>query len=302
MKYIKPYQIFESAESLWRVAPSSIHGQGCFAIVDLPAETDLGLLHTILPDGYDHTELGHMYNHSTTPNCYNKKIGNQRFLVTIRPVKMGEELTGDYRLQPDLEQPQPDWIGESQEEVDTAKRLLDLGLMEPQDYKQKLRELGWDKKYRNQFVEALEKLFADLGLEWRNWATDRQRKNGTVLLKFSPADAAELIFTATVPPGLTPRQAARFQNIKERLLKVKREMEMDVEVRGRLAFEYWIFPGSFRPSGHFGEPTSSQTVNFDGSTDPQHSMARFLYQVALDADAKGWIWNPQHPHYNFARR
>jgi hypothetical protein len=430
MKYIKPYQLFESAESLWRVAPSSIHGQGCFAIVDLPAETDLGLLHTILPDGYDHTELGHMYNHSTTPNCYNKKIGDQRFLVTIRPVKAGEELTADYRLQPDLEQPQPDWIGESQEigwkewctipklgrflakldtgngtkasslgvdsievdgdqvywscngvdrqdpikdwshaevgsnidkrpviildielgphrlskvpialtdrsdkstpvlvnrdilsqlgvvvapdrefllgesqeEVDTAKRLLDLGLMEPQDYKQKLRELGWDKRYRNQFVEDLEKLFGDLGLEWKNWATDRQQRNGTVLLKFSPADAAELIFTATVPPGLTPRQSARFQNIKARLLKVRREMEMDVEVRGRLAFEYWIFPGSFRPSGHFGEPTSSQTVNFDGSTDPQHSMARFLYQVALDADAKGWIWNPQHPHYNFARR
>ena len=191
---------------------------------------------------------------------------------------------------------------ESAEEIAAAKRMLDLGLIEPQDFKQKIRELGLDKQYRSEFVENLEKLFADLGLEWKNWATHRQQKNGTVLLKFSPADAAELIFTATVPPGLTPRQETRFQNIKERLLKVKREMEMDVEVRGRLAFEYWIFPGSFRPSGHFGEPTSSQTVNFDGSTDPQHSMARFLYQVALDADAKGWIWNPQHPHYNFARR
>jgi hypothetical protein len=193
-------------------------------------------------------------------------------------------------------------LWESQEEVDAAKRMLDLGLIEPEDWKQKLRELGWDKKYRSQFVEDLEKLFADLGLEWRNWATDRQKKNGTVLLKFSPADAAELIFTATIPPGLTPRQETRFRNIKDRLIKVKREMEMDVEVKGRLAFEYWIFPGSFRPSGHFGEPTSSQTVNFDGSTDPQHSMARFLYQVALDADAKGWIWNPQHPRYGWGRR
>ena len=139
MKYIKPYQIFESSESLWRVAPSSIHGQGCFAIVDLPAETDLGLLHTILPDGYDHTELGHMYNHSTTPNCYNKKIGDQRFLVTIRPVKAGEELTADYRLQPELEQPEPDWIGESQEEVDTAKRLPDSWAYQNQSMPQRQR-------------------------------------------------------------------------------------------------------------------------------------------------------------------
>lgn len=115
MKYIKPYQIFESAATLYRVAPSQIHGQGCFAIADLPAEMNLGLLHTILPDGYDHTELGRMYNHSDKPNCYNKRIGDQRFLVTLRPVKMGEELTADYRLQPDLEQPQSGWIHRSQD-------------------------------------------------------------------------------------------------------------------------------------------------------------------------------------------
>ena len=79
-------------------------------------------------------------------------------------------------------------------------------------------------------------------------------------------------------------------------------MEMDSTVRGRSAFEYWIFPGSFRPSGHFGEPTSSETVKFSDGMDPQAVMARFLYQVALDADAKAWYWNPQHPHYAWARR
>ena len=115
MKYIKPYGIFESAESLYRVAPSPIHGQGCFAITDLPAEKDLGLLHTILPNGYSHTELGQMHNHSDKPNCYNKKIGDQRFLVTLRQVKTGEELTTDYRLQPDLEQPQSGWRHRSQD-------------------------------------------------------------------------------------------------------------------------------------------------------------------------------------------
>ena len=31
---------------------------------------------------------------------------NTRYLVTIQPVRQGEELTADYRLQPDLEQPE----------------------------------------------------------------------------------------------------------------------------------------------------------------------------------------------------
>jgi SET domain-containing protein len=46
-----------------------------------------------------------MYNHSDTPNCYNKKINNKRYLVTLHAIPRGEELTADYRLQPDLEQP-----------------------------------------------------------------------------------------------------------------------------------------------------------------------------------------------------
>ena len=181
-------------------------------------------------------------------------------------------------------------LWESQEEVDTAKRLLDLGLMEPADYKQKLRELGWDKKYRSQFVEELEKLFADLGLEWKNWATHRQQKNGTVLLKFSPADAAELIFTADLPKGLSPAQEARYAKIKMEMQQWQRQMEIETSAEGRSPFEYWIFPGSLRNSGRIGSPTSNRQVIFDGLTRPETALARFMYQVALDAHGRSWRW------------
>jgi len=160
MKYIKPYKIWESAETLWKLAPSSIHGQGVFAVVDLPAETNIGLLHTILPDGYDHTQLGHMYNHSGEPNCYNKRVGDQRFLVTIRPIKSGEELTGDYRLQPDLEQPQAGWIGESADQFWTGyERLVDLGMIDLAD---------WDKIRDDVMLLVKERLaghYPDLDVE-----------------------------------------------------------------------------------------------------------------------------------------
>ena len=179
---------------------------------------------------------------------------------------------------------------ESAEEIAAAKRMLDLGLIEPQDFKQKIRELGLDKQYRSEFVENLEKLFADLGLEWKNWATHRQQKNGTVLLKFSPADAAELIFTADLPKGLSPAQEARYAKIKMEMQQWQRQMEIETSAEGRSPFEYWIFPGSLRNSGRIGSPTSNRQVIFDGLTRPETALARFMYQVALDAHGRSWRW------------
>ena len=51
-----------------------------------------------------------MHNHSRNPNCHNVLIGNKRHLVASRDINQGEELTTDYTLQPDLEQPQEDWM------------------------------------------------------------------------------------------------------------------------------------------------------------------------------------------------
>jgi len=83
---------------------------------NLDENETVGLLHTInSPKDYIFTELGRLHNHSEEPNCHNELINNQRFLVASKPINTGDELTTNYRLQPDLEQPE-DWtINESEE-------------------------------------------------------------------------------------------------------------------------------------------------------------------------------------------
>ena len=88
-----------------------------FASKDLKKGEVIGLLHDIIEMGnkYKFTELGKFHNHSDNPNCHNELVdGNKRFLVATRDISEGEELTTDYRLQPDLEQPIENWsINES---------------------------------------------------------------------------------------------------------------------------------------------------------------------------------------------
>lgn len=99
------------------VGKSKIHGKGVFSKQDLEENETIGLLHTINQPylDYDFTELGKLHNHNDNPNCHNKLIGKQRFLVASRTIKKGEELTTNYRLQPDLEQPENWSLNESEE-------------------------------------------------------------------------------------------------------------------------------------------------------------------------------------------
>ena len=87
---------------------SDLGGKGVFASKNLKKGETIGLLHDIIKMGsdYNFTELGEMHNHKDEPNCHNDKRDNQRYLVASRDIEKGEELTTDYRLQPDLEQPQ----------------------------------------------------------------------------------------------------------------------------------------------------------------------------------------------------
>ena len=101
--------IIESKEhKKYYVDKSDLGGKGVFAKKKLKKGETIGLLHTIKKLGvdYDFTELGKMHNHKDSPNCHNDKRGNQRFLVASKDIEKGEELTTNYRLQPDLEQPQ----------------------------------------------------------------------------------------------------------------------------------------------------------------------------------------------------
>ena len=183
-------------------------------------------------------------------------------------------------------------LWESQAEVDGTKRLLDLGLVDLQDYKRTLRDTGWHLKRRAEFITDLKTLFSELGLEWRDVATQRQASNDTVRLQLTTADIAELIFTATPPAGLTPRQETKLAKIRRELLPLQRAMEMGTKPEKPNPFDYWILPGSLRNSTGLGTPSSNRIIEWDGTSTPQEAIARFLYQVALDAHGRSWRWRP----------
>jgi SET domain-containing protein len=82
---------------------SKIEGLGLFATSDIPSGTDLGISHILderFENGVIRTPLGGFFNHSETPNCEVKSDLNQGMmnLVTIKPIKAGDELTATYIL------------------------------------------------------------------------------------------------------------------------------------------------------------------------------------------------------------
>ena len=85
------------------VKDSSIHGLGLFAVYDIEAYTNLGMIHYYVDDfEIIRTPLGGFLNHSDTPNC-NKVIkptivGKRAFLIARKDIKCGEELTITYDL------------------------------------------------------------------------------------------------------------------------------------------------------------------------------------------------------------
>tara|TARA_Y100000310_G_scaffold56261_1_gene51686 strand:- start:471 stop:770 length:300 start_codon:yes stop_codon:yes gene_type:complete len=91
---------------------SAIQGNGVFAVEPLPAGQKLFETHSGLPDEREWANLvpNCLYNHSYTPNCKSVTGEKFKYLVTLRNIEAGEELTSDYTKDPDLEQPQDDWV------------------------------------------------------------------------------------------------------------------------------------------------------------------------------------------------
>ena len=77
---------------------SSIDGLGLFATADIPKKTSLGLSHIKVNGEYIRTPLGGFYNHSDIPNCETYIKGEFMFLMTLKDIKSGEEITAEYTL------------------------------------------------------------------------------------------------------------------------------------------------------------------------------------------------------------
>ena len=79
------------------VGPSNIEGTGLLTTKRIKADVVLGIVHIAI-----RTALGAFYNHSDNPNCITKNgYWHQipvKYLVTLRDIEAGEELTAKYTL------------------------------------------------------------------------------------------------------------------------------------------------------------------------------------------------------------
>ena len=100
--YVEPEKSAVFQDGGIKIKDSKIQGKGVFLDKSIGKGTTIGLAHT---NEQPSTDLGKYHNHSENPNSENIKIDNDRFIVSIKPIKKGEEVTVDYRKQPELEQP-----------------------------------------------------------------------------------------------------------------------------------------------------------------------------------------------------
>jgi len=80
------------------IKESGIEGLGLFTTIDLPQRMTLGRSHIKVGNEIVRTPLGGFYNHSDTPNCYKLESSEEYWLVTLRKIKAGEEITVKYTL------------------------------------------------------------------------------------------------------------------------------------------------------------------------------------------------------------
>ncbi len=79
-------------------------GDGMFTTRGFKKGDVIGLAHR---DDQPASKLGKMHNHNEeAPTMFSKKIGNERYVFANRDLEPGEELTTNYRMQPELEQPE----------------------------------------------------------------------------------------------------------------------------------------------------------------------------------------------------
>jgi len=80
---------------------SSVHGLGLFATKHIPEDYNFGITHVAdarFEDGYIRLPLGGFFNHSETPNCKAVNEGEFRYLISLREIEKGEEITALYTL------------------------------------------------------------------------------------------------------------------------------------------------------------------------------------------------------------
>lgn len=83
------------------IRESFIDGLGLFASKPISRNKIMGLTHfgsSLFTDGWARTPLGGFYNHSEKPNCTKIVVFDRVYLVSLRNIEAGEEITVTYTL------------------------------------------------------------------------------------------------------------------------------------------------------------------------------------------------------------
>ena len=79
------------------IRKSTIHGLGLYCIHPIQKDMNLGLSHFYWEDQLMRTPLGAFYNHSSDkPNVVKEEINNRFYLIALRDIWPGEEITCEY--------------------------------------------------------------------------------------------------------------------------------------------------------------------------------------------------------------
>lgn len=78
------------------IKKSDIEGLGLFATKFIKEGTVIGKTHFYYGDELERTPLGGFINHSESPNCNKMQMDSRFFLVALRDILVGEEITLQY--------------------------------------------------------------------------------------------------------------------------------------------------------------------------------------------------------------
>jgi hypothetical protein len=90
----------------FKIEASQIHGNGVIATVKILNGEPINA--AFLPD-MKITKFGAHLNHSSQPNAITKKNGDYRITYALKDIDPGDEITVDYTVNKDLEQPKSFW-------------------------------------------------------------------------------------------------------------------------------------------------------------------------------------------------
>lgn len=87
----------------FKIGKSKIEGKGLIVKEPIREGELIGLAHI---DNKPTKVVGMFHNHSEEPTAASVEMGNKRYLFALRELNAGDEITTDYRKQPELEQPE----------------------------------------------------------------------------------------------------------------------------------------------------------------------------------------------------